>query len=134
MLLTPRYVDANTLKITLTRASLPFVGRLPVYVYNPLAVRLLGQQQFGGAGCVGWQKWRPGADQYYHAGLDYYFLTGRTVTKAALDQVPAWARTSKEIRRYLPRRTFADVAAGAPLFRRGRAVAPADPTSSGAGR
>ena len=45
---TPQYVDANTLKITLTRASRRF-GRLPVYVYNLLAGGLPGRPQFGGA-------------------------------------------------------------------------------------
>ena len=121
VLLTPQYVDANTLKITLTRASLPFVGRLPVYVYNPLAVGCPGQQQFGGAGCVaGWPEGRPALTEYYHAGLDCCFLTGRDGDKAALDQVPAWARTGKRDQG-ICHAELADVAAGAPLFRRGRA-------------
>ena len=31
--------------------------------------------------------------EYYHAGLNYYFMTSRDNEKALLDAVPAWART-----------------------------------------
>ncbi len=122
VLLTPQYVDANTLKITLTRASLPFVGRLPVYVYNPLAVGCpVNSNSVALDVLPAGQKVARALTEYYHAGLDYYFLTGRDGDKAALDQVPAWARTGKEIRVFatpnlrtspLERHYFAEVARG----------------------
>ena len=58
--------------------------------------------------------------EYYHAGLDYYFLTGRDGDKAALDQVPAWARTGKEVRVF-GNAQLAHGAAGEALLCRSRA-------------
>ena len=122
VLLTPQYVDANTLKVTLTRASLPFVGRLPVYVYNPLAVGCpVNSNSVALDVLPTGQKLARVLTEYYHAGLDYYFLTGRDGDKAALDQVPAWARTGKEVKVFatpnlrtapLERHYFAEVARG----------------------
>jgi len=123
VLLTPTLVDGNTLRVTIVRAQLPYFGRLPVYVYNPI-----------GVGCpvnsnsvaldvmaVG-QKVGLTLTEYYNAGLDYYFLTGRDGDKAALDTVPAWVRTGSEIRVFarpnlktlpLERHFFANVARNA---------------------
>ncbi len=123
VLLTPTLVDSNTLRVTVVRAQLPYFGRLPVYVYNPI-----------GVGCpvnsnsmaldvlpVG-QRVGLTLTEYYNAALDYYFLTGRDGDKAALDKVPAWVRTGSEIRvfarpnlRTLPleRHFFANVARNA---------------------
>ncbi len=122
VLITPQYVDGNTLRMTLTRASLPFVGRLPVYVYNPLAVGCpVNSNSVALDVLPAGQKVARSLTEYYHAGLDYYFLTGRDGDKAALDQVPAWARTGKEIKVFatpnlrtapLERHYFAEVARG----------------------
>ena len=59
--------------------------------------------------------------EYYHAGLDYYFLTGRSGDKAVLDTVPDWTRTGRSIKLFaaptvdtvpLERHFFAKVAKG----------------------
>ncbi len=120
VLITPQFVDGNTLRMVLTRAQLPFVGRLPVYVYNTLA-----------AGCPvnsnsvaldvlpAGQKVGMTLTEFYNASLDYYFLTGRDGDKTVIDKAAGWARTGSEIRVYarpnlktrpLERHFFANVA------------------------
>ena len=120
VLLTPQFVDGNMLRLSMGRAQLPFVGRLPVYVYNTLAVGCPVNSNSVALDVlpVG-QKVSMTLTEYYHAGLDYYFLTGRDGDKAALDTVPAWVRTGSEIRVFarpnlktlpLERHFFANVA------------------------
>lgn len=122
VLLTPQFVDSGTLKLTLTRSSLPFVGRLPVYVYNTLSIGCpVNSNSVALDVLPAGQKVAQTLTEYYHAGLDYYFLTGRDGDKALLDQVPAWTRTGKEIKVFakpnlktvpLERHFFANVARG----------------------
>ncbi|MBL8309267.1 MAG: hypothetical protein JNL19_02485 [Burkholderiales bacterium] len=122
VLVTPQLVDSGTLKLTLTRSSLPFVGRLPVYVYNPVSIGCpVNSNSIALDVLPAGQKVAQTLTEYYHAGLDYYFLTGRDADKALLDQVPAWARTGKEIKVFakpnlktvpLERHFFANVARG----------------------
>lgn len=38
--------------------------------------------------------------EYFHAGLDYYFITSRATEIALLDSVAAWARTGKSFNVY----------------------------------
>lgn len=38
--------------------------------------------------------------EYFHAGLDYYFITSRATEIALLDSIPAWARTGKSFNVY----------------------------------
>jgi Astacin (Peptidase family M12A)/Repeat of unknown function (DUF5648) len=122
VLLTPQFVDSNTLRITVSRTDLPFVGRLPVYVFNRLSVSCpVNSNSLAIDVLPAGQKVALSLTEYYHAGLDYYFLTGREGDKAALDQVPAFARTGKEIKVFakpnlstlpLERHFFANVARG----------------------
>ena len=120
VLLTPTLVDGNTLRVTIVRAQLPYFGRLPVYVYNPIAVGCPVSSNSVALDVlpVG-QKVGLTLTEYYNAGLDYYFLTGRDGDKAALDTASAWARTGNEIRVFarpnlktlpLERHFFADIA------------------------
>ena len=117
------YVDSHTLRINAGRDKFPATGRLGLYVRNGLSdtcfmrsnrltvdVLPLGKS-------VGLKL-----TEFYNAGLDYYFLTGRAADKAALDSFPAsWARTGNEINMYslptvdtlpLERHFFANVARG----------------------
>lgn len=116
------FVDSHTLRITVNRAALPSTGRHTVYVANAiglsctvfsnsLAVELLPTGNKVGVALT----------EYYHAGLDYYFLTGNPANRAILDGLADWRRTGSEIRLYgvptveavpLERHFFARVAKG----------------------
>ena len=99
VLITPTFVDSNTLRLTLSRAELPFVGRLPVYVFNRLSVSCpVNSNSVAIDVLPAGQKVATTLTEYYHAALDYYFLTGRDSDKALLDSVAAFARTGKEIK------------------------------------
>ena len=120
--LTPAFVDNHSLRVTVSRSQFAESGQQTAYVYNPLsascavsstakAIELLPLGNKVGTTLT----------EYYHAGLDYYFLTGRDSDKAALDTVAAFARTGKEIKMYrtanvdtlpLERHFFAKVARG----------------------
>jgi hypothetical protein len=123
VLVTPTFVDTNTLRLNLTRAQLPFVGRLPVYVYNALSSTCPVNSNSVALDVlpVG-QKVRRSLTEYYHAGLDYYFLTGRDSDKALLDTAPGWTRTGSDVKIFarpnartiaLERHFFANVARNA---------------------
>ena len=123
VLITPTFVDSNTLRLTLSRANLPFVGRLPVFVFNRLSTSCPVNSNSVALDVlpVG-QKVAVNLVEYYHAALDYYFLTGRDSDKTLLDGVPAFARTGKEIKVFakpnlntqpLERHYFNNVARGA---------------------
>ena len=99
VLITPTFVDSNTLRLTLSRADLPFVGRLPVYVFNRLSISCpVNSNSLALDVLPAGQKVATVLTEYYHAALDYYFLTGRDADKTLLDSVPAFARTGKEIK------------------------------------
>ena len=138
VLVTPQFIDGNTLKLVLTRAQLPFVGRLPVYVYNALAIGCpVNSNSVALDVLPAGQKVSMKLTEYYNAALDYYFLTGRDGDKAALDAVAAWARTGNEIRVFarpnlktlpLERHFFANVAKGATRGSHFFTVLPGDQT------
>ena len=99
VLITPTFVDGNTLRLTLSRADLPFVGRLPVYVFNRLSISCpVNSNSLALDVLPAGQKVATVLTEYYNAALDYYFLTGRDADKTLLDTVPAFARTGKEIK------------------------------------
>lgn len=118
----PEYVDSQRLRLTLARTDISEPGRLPVVVANSLstscvaytdqvALDVLQRGVLAGVTLT----------EYYHAGLDYYFLTGRSGDKAVLDTVPAWTRTGRSIKLFaaptvdtvpLERHFFAKVAKG----------------------
>lgn len=98
-LLTPQFIDANTLRLTLARTNLPFVGRLPVYVFNKLSTSCpVNSNSLALDVLPAGQKVALSLTEYYNATLDYYFLTGRDSDKSLLDTVAAFARTGKEIK------------------------------------
>jgi hypothetical protein len=95
------YVDRNTVRVTLSRSTLTDTGKLPLYVgnslstscgaySNPVAMTVLPAGNRAGVTLV----------EYYNAAFDYYFITGRSGDKAALDTAPGWARTGKEVRMF----------------------------------
>ncbi len=99
--LVPNFVDSRTLNVTVSRNQFAESGQETVYALNQLsascsvsssakAIELLPVGNKVGVTLT----------EYYHAGLDYYFLTGRDTDKAALDTVPAFARTGQEIKMY----------------------------------
>ena len=118
----PTFVDSNNLRVTVSRSQFAESGQKTVYVFNNLsgscsvvsnakAIELLPTGNKVGVTLT----------EYYHTGLDYYFLTGRDGDKAALDAVAAFARTGREIKMYrvanvdtlpLERHFFAKVAKG----------------------
>ena len=99
VLITPTFVDGNTLRLTLSRADLPFVGRLPVYVFNRLSTSCpVNSNSVALDVLPAGQKVATVLTEFYNAALDYYFLTGRDADKTLLDTVPAFARTGKEIK------------------------------------
>ena len=122
VLITPQFVDGNTLRMVLTRAQLPFVGRLPVYVYNTLAPGCPVNSNAVALDVLpAGQKVSMTLTEFYNASLDYYFLTGRDGDKAAIDKAAGWVRTGNEIRVFarpnlktlpLERHFFANVARG----------------------
>ena len=99
VLITPTFVDSNTLRLTLSRTNLPFVGRLPVYVFNRLSTSCpVNSNSVALDVLPAGQKVATTLTEYYNAALDYYFLTGRDSDKTLLDSVAAFARTGKEIK------------------------------------
>ncbi len=122
VLITPQFVDGNTLRMVLTRAQLPFVGRLPVYAYNTLAPGCPVNSNAVALDVLpAGQKVSMTLTEFYNASLDYYFLTGRDGDKAAIDKAAGWVRTGSEIRVFarpnlktlpLERHFFANVARG----------------------
>ena len=95
----PSFVDSRTLRVTLSRSQFPDPGQKTAYVTNQLS-----------ASCSVLSNSKPveilplgtrvgvTLTEYYHAGFDYYFLTGRDGDKSALDTVAAFARTGREIK------------------------------------
>ncbi|MDW8313162.1 MAG: M12 family metallopeptidase [Burkholderiales bacterium] len=94
-----RFIDSGTLVATLDRRLSTASGRAPLNVRNALSssctvtsnsvaldVLPLGQRAV------------VTLTEYYHAGFDYYFLTGRDADKRLLDSRPEWRRTGSEIR------------------------------------
>lgn len=119
---TPVFVDSRTLRVTVSRSQFAESGQETAYVFNQLstscavssAAKAIEMLPLG-------HKVGVTLTEYYHAALDYYFLTGRDIDKAALDTVAAFARTGKEIKMYqaanidtlpLERHFFAKVARG----------------------
>ena len=138
VLVTPQFIDGNTLRLVLSRTQLPFVGRLPVYAYNALSVGCPVNSNSVALDVlpVG-QKVGMKLTEYYNAALDYYFLTGRDGDKAALDTVAGWARTGNEIRVFarpnlktlpLERHFFANIAKSATRGSHFFTVLPSDQT------
>ena len=99
VLVTPQFIDSNTLRLVLSRTQLPFVGRLPVYAYNTLSVGCPVNSNSVALDVlpVG-QNVSMKLTEFYNGELDYYFLTGRDGDKAALDKAAGWVRTGSEIR------------------------------------
>lgn len=99
--LAPVFVDSHTLRVTVSRSQFAESGQETAYAYNPLSASCTVSSaakaiEFLPVG----NKVGVTLTEYYHAGLDYYFLTGRDSDKAALDAVSAFARTGKEIKMY----------------------------------
>ena len=99
VLLTPTFVDSNTLQLTVSRANLPFVGRLPVFVFNRLSTSCpVNSNSVALDVLPAGQRVATTLIEYYHTALDYYFLTGRDSDKTLLDSVAEFARTGNEIK------------------------------------
>jgi hypothetical protein len=102
VVMTPTLVDGNTLSLTISRNQFVDPGRESVYVSNSLsstcavasnslAVDILQIGKTVGVTLT----------EYYIPVLDYYFLTGRSADKAALDALPdIFVRTGQQIRMY----------------------------------
>ncbi|MBL8311793.1 MAG: hypothetical protein JNL19_15330 [Burkholderiales bacterium] len=99
--LAPTYVDARTLRVTVNRPALALAGRMALsatnliaqgcaVVSNALPIDLLPVGNKVGVALT----------EYYHAALDYYFLTGDAGNKAILDGLADWRRTGGEIKLY----------------------------------
>ena len=116
------FVDSRTLQVTVNRGSIAANGRQSVTVTNVLSMSCAVNSN-----SVGVELLPPGVNvrtalvEYYHAGFDYYFLTGRAGDRAVLDSAPGWARTGNVINVYtsanvetaaLERHFFAHVARG----------------------
>ncbi len=98
----PTFIDSTTLSIKIfrtqffdaTRESIVVTNKLGnacTVESNPLAIDVLASGRTASVALV----------EYYNASLDYYFLTGRSGDKAALDNVPTvWTRTGNEIKIY----------------------------------
>ncbi len=138
VLITPQFVDGNTLRLVLSRTQLPFVGRLPVYAYNTLSVGCPVNSNSVALDVlpVG-QKVSMTLTEYYNAALDYYFLTGRDGDKTALDKAAGWVRTGSDIRVFarpnlktlpLERHFFANIARSATRGSHFFTVLPTDQT------
>lgn len=102
LVLTPTFVDSQTLRVNVSRSMFASAGRGAVYVSNGLS-----------ASCAAFSNSLAldvlpvGRNvvltlvEYYIASLDYYFLTGRTSDITALDALPTvFARTGQQIRMY----------------------------------
>lgn len=95
----PQYVDARTLRLSLSRADIAATGRLPLQVGNALSTSCSAYTDE-----VAFDVLPRGTavgvtlTEYYNASLDYYFLTGRSGDKAALDTLAAWVRTGRSIK------------------------------------
>ena len=100
--LVPTYVDSNNLRVTVGRNQFSQAGLQTLYVTqqltsscavasNSLGIEILPVGTTAGVTLV----------EYYISSLDYYFLTGRSADKAALDALPnVFARTGQQIRMY----------------------------------
>ncbi len=119
--LQPVFVDANTLRVSVSRASLD-TGRLPVYVQNALSASCAVSSN-----SLALDALAPGVrasvvlSEFYNPAFDYYFLTGRDNEKQFLSTQSDWQRTGSEIKLYataidaalpLERFFFANVARG----------------------
>jgi len=100
--LTPQYVNSRMLTLNVSREWFSGqTGRVPVYVSNSLGLSCIATSN-----SVALELLPIGVKagmtlvEYYNAGLDYYFLTGRAGDKAALDGIADWARTGREIKLY----------------------------------
>ena len=118
----PSFVDSHTLRVTVSRSQFPDSGQKTAYVTNQLSAScsVLSNSKAVEILPLG-NKVGVTLTEYYHAGFDYYFLTGRDGDKAALDTVAAFARTGREIKVFrtanvdtlpLERHFFAKVARG----------------------
>ena len=100
--LTPTYVDSSNLRVMVSRNQFSQTGLQAVYVTqqltsvcavssNALGIEILPVGSNVGVTLV----------EYYIDSLDYYFLTGRSADKAALDALPSvFARTGQQIKTY----------------------------------
>lgn len=96
----PIFVDSQTLRVSVSRAQFPSVGRGTVFVSNSLsgsctafsnalAIDLLPAGRNVGLALV----------EYYSPSFDYYFLTGRAADIATLDALPqVFTRTGQQIK------------------------------------
>lgn len=102
VVITPSYVDSQTLRISVSRSQFAAAGRSQVYVGNVLS-----------GSCYAYSNSLPidvlpagravslALVEYYSATLDYYFLTGRSADIAALDAHPElFVRTGQKIKMY----------------------------------
>ncbi len=122
VLIAPEFINSTALRLSLSRANLPFVGRLPVFVFNRLSTTCpVNSNSLALDVLPAGQKVALTLTEYYNAQLDYYFLTGRDADKALLDGTPSFARTGKDIKVFakpnlstqpLERHFFANVARG----------------------
>lgn len=94
------FVDAHTLRVTLSRNAIASSGRLAVYVRNSLTSSCsVASNSLALDVLPTGQNLTITLVEYYQPGLDYYFLTGRPGDKATLDGLPAiWSRTGKQIK------------------------------------
>ena len=102
VVLTPTFVDSQTLRVSVNRSMFASAGRGAVYVSNSLsgscaafsnslALDVLPAGRNVALALV----------EYYIASLDYYFLTGRASDITALDALTTvFARTGQQIRMY----------------------------------
>jgi hypothetical protein len=102
VVMTPTFVDSQTLRVNLSRALFATAGRGIVSVSNTLsgscsvfsnslAIDVLPAGRSVGLALI----------EYYSAALDYYFLTGRAGDIAALDARPdLFLRTGQKIKLY----------------------------------
>ena len=132
----PSFVDSRKLRVTVNRSQFPDPGQKTAYVTNQLSAScsVLSNSKAVEILPLG-NKVGVTLTEYYHAGFDYYFLTGRDGDKAALDTVAAFARTGREIKVFraanvdtlpLERHFFAKVAKGGSRGSHFFTVEPAD--------
>ena len=100
--LVPTFLDSTTLSVVSRRNQFPDPGRLAALVTNSLSSSCSVPSNSLGVDVlpVGVQVGIT-LVEYYIASLDYYFLTGRAVDKAALDGLPnLFTRTGQQIKMY----------------------------------
>ena len=99
--LVPTFIDSRTLRVTVSRSQFAESGQEAAYAFNQLSASCF---VFSSAKAIELlpvgKKVGVTLTEFYHAGLDYYFLTGRDADKAALDSVAAFARSGREIKMY----------------------------------